>query len=125
VAAEETKGAEVTQRNLFTTNAYQQPEAVSVPFQPQSATSRHAAEEIAGDLNALQRQVLEYLQGRGKDGSTDEEGCLALKMNPSTYRPRRIELQNAGLVRDSGLTRKTASGRAAVVWISCGLPESM
>jgi hypothetical protein len=37
---------------------------------------------------------------------------------PSTYRPRRVECVEFGLVRDSGLTRPTKSGRAAVVWIA-------
>jgi len=52
----------------------------------------------------------------GTAGSTDEEGCLALDMNPSTYRPRRVELWEAGAVQDSGMTRRTKSGRWAVVW---------
>lgn len=41
--------------------------------------------------------------------------CLG--MNPSTQRPRRIELVKAGLViGPEGLTRKTSSGRKAQVW---------
>jgi hypothetical protein len=40
---------------------------------------------------------------------------LALGMNPSTQRPRRIELERRGLVVKDG-TRKTSSGRMAVVW---------
>jgi len=49
-------------------------------------------------------------------GRTDEEIQRMLKLNPSTQRPRRIELVQAGKVRDSGRTRKTKSGRAATVW---------
>jgi hypothetical protein len=49
-------------------------------------------------------------------GGTDEELQDALGMNPNTQRPRRIELVERGLVRDSGRTRKTKSGRRATVW---------
>jgi hypothetical protein len=38
-------------------------------------------------------------------------------MNPSTQRPRRIELCEAEAVIDSGLRRLTRSSRAAVVWV--------
>jgi hypothetical protein len=39
-----------------------------------------------------------------------------LGMNPSTQRPRRIELCQRNLIVDSGTTRLTTSGRKAVVW---------
>lgn len=54
----------------------------------------------------------------GTAGCTDEEGGLALAINPSTYRPRRIELVERGAVIDSSTTRRTSSGRQAVVWIA-------
>lgn len=38
-------------------------------------------------------------------------------MNPSTERPRRVELVKGGWIRDSGKTRKTHSGSEATVWI--------
>lgn len=40
----------------------------------------------------------------------------SIPMNPSTQRPRRIELQAMGLVSDTGRTRETRAGRNAVVW---------
>ena len=87
-------------------------------FRPQaqrhSPTSVAAAASLEGDtLNAMQRRVLEYLKTHGP--STDEEIASGLNMNPSTERPRRIELHKRGLVVEAG-TRKTASGRNAVVW---------
>lgn len=38
-------------------------------------------------------------------------------MNPSTERPRRVELVENGLVEDSGRVRQTDSKTEAVVWI--------
>jgi DNA-binding IclR family transcriptional regulator len=58
--------------------------------------------------------VLELLQAT-PDGLTDEEMQKRLGMNPSTQRPRRIELARRGMVVEAG-TRKTASGRNASVW---------
>jgi hypothetical protein len=39
-------------------------------------------------------------------------------MAGSTERPRRRELEEAGWIRDSGRTRKTASGHDAIVWLA-------
>jgi hypothetical protein len=80
-----------------------------------SATSAAAADSLGpATLNALQRRVLELLQAT-PDGLTDEEMARRLGMNPSTQRPRRIELARRGLVVKCG-TRRTASGRMADVW---------
>jgi predicted ArsR family transcriptional regulator len=49
-------------------------------------------------------------------GLTDEEIQTALGLNPSTERPRRVELVERGMVEDSGARRMTRSGRSAVVW---------
>jgi hypothetical protein len=64
------------------------------------------------------RLVYDYVQVMGDIGATDEEIQDILGMNPSTQRPRRVELVDAGLIRDSGATRKTRSGRPAVVWVA-------
>lgn len=50
------------------------------------------------------------------DGLTDEQIQQQLGMNPSTERPRRIELVDMGEIHDTGRTRETLSGRSAVVW---------
>jgi len=90
----------------------------TAPYQPDSDTSREAAERIEPDIASLRGQVLAYLRDCGDCGATDEEMQDMLAMNPSTQRPRRIELRDAGFVRDSGATRETRSGRNAVVWIA-------
>lgn len=81
-----------------------------------SVTSAQAADSLGpATLNAMQRRVYEFLLTCGAFGATDEEMQLALGMNPSTQRPRRIELVRRGLVVEDG-TRRTASGRNASVW---------
>jgi hypothetical protein len=80
-----------------------------------SVTSAKAADSLdATTLNRLHRQVLAFLEAR-PDGATDEEIIAGTKLNPSTARPRRIELARRGLVVEAG-TRKTASGRMATIW---------
>jgi hypothetical protein len=86
----------------------------AAPHQPHSATSRAAATAIAPDLNELQARVLGVIRLMGQ--ATDEQLQHALRMNPSTQRPRRIELAKLGLIRDSGRTAPTRSGRQAVLW---------
>jgi transcription initiation factor IIE alpha subunit len=63
----------------------------------------------------MQRRVYEFICWRP---STDEEISIELGMNPSTVRPRRIELARRGLLAEAG-TRRTASGRMATVWKKC------
>jgi transcription initiation factor IIE alpha subunit len=80
-----------------------------------SITSAAAADSLGPTtLNAMQRRVLAVLKANPQ-GLTDEEMQLALGMNPSTQRPRRIELARRGLVVTCG-TRRTSSGRNATIW---------
>lgn len=91
---------------------------IRAPFQSHSETSQRAAQAIDGSLNALQLEVLRYLRACGAEGATDDELQRDLAMNPSTQRPRRIELLAKGLICDAGMKRKTRSGRLATVWIA-------
>lgn len=80
-----------------------------------SPTSIAAAEALTPErMNALQRAVYTLLASE-PEGLTDEQIQARLGMNPSTERPRRIELARRGLVIEAG-TRKTASKRNATVW---------
>ena len=81
-----------------------------------SVTSVAAAEAIKPSAAKLRIQVLEAIK-RAPDGLTDEEAQRLTGIPGSTQRPRRIELEAAGLIRNSGRTRSTMSGRAAVIWI--------
>ena len=86
----------------------------AAPAQRHSPTSVAAAEAITPDVaNACQHRVLAFLEDHGP--ATDEEIAAGLAMNPSTARPRRIELVRHGLVVEAG-TRKTASNRNATAW---------
>jgi hypothetical protein len=84
------------------------------PYINGSATSKQAAVDISSARDTLRKRVHQYLVDNGP--STDEEIQLGLKMNPSTQRPRRVELVTAGAVRDSVIRRRTQSGRFATVW---------
>jgi hypothetical protein len=86
--------------------------------QRHSATSKAAAVAVKPKLNALQADVLGCI--RILSGATDAEIQAHLHMDPSTERPRRVELVVKGLIRDSGRTRATPSGRQAVVWEAVG-----
>jgi hypothetical protein len=89
--------------------------APRAPAVPGSATSAMAADLLGtATLNAMQRRVLELLR-ENPHGLTDEEQQAALSMNPSTQRPRRVELVRRGFVVEDG-ARKTSSGRMAAVW---------
>jgi predicted ArsR family transcriptional regulator len=79
-----------------------------------SATSAAAADSLApATLNAMQRRVLEFIAQHGP--ATDEQIATGCGMNPSTARPRRVELVGLGHVVQAGEGR-TASGRRAAAW---------
>lgn len=79
-------------------------------------TSHEAAESLA--RRATQRRtVLMILRGL-PEGVTDEElvSLIGANLSPSGVRTRRHELVEQGLVVDTGIRRKTNSGRSAIVW---------
>lgn len=89
-----------------------------LPAQRHSETSMAAArgaEKIAPTQRQLVHSVIALA---GTRGLTDEEMQAATEMNPSTQRPRRVELVTAGVVVDSGRVRPTTSGRNATVWVA-------
>jgi hypothetical protein len=90
----------------------------ALPAQRHSHTSVAAAEMAAGGAETERRRVLEYIRAQGVAGATDDEVQQALGMPGNTQRPRRRELQKAGLVRITPRTRMTASGRMASVWVA-------
>ena len=91
----------------------------SAPFQSHSPTSKQAATEIEPHLGRAQRCVYDCIRSMGADGATDDELIVAMpRYSPSTIRPRRIELEQRGLIVNSGRERLTRSNRRAVVWIA-------
>ena len=87
------------------------------PYQRHSRPSKAAAAAVAPTTATLRQVVLNYLRACGIAGATDGEGEDATGMSGDTWRPRRVELERAGLVRDGGTTRLTRSGRQATVWM--------
>lgn len=49
-------------------------------------------------------------------GMTDGEVCEALRMNPSTERPRRVECAREGWIEPLDITRPSAYGHPMQVW---------
>lgn len=91
----------------------------AAPAQRHSRTSVEAARLMSGTrAGSLRATIYRWLLERGAHGATDEEGQGALGMEGNTYRPRRIELQEAGLVAVSTAERLTKSKRWAAVWIA-------
>ena len=74
-------------------------------------TSKQAAESIYSSLPKIQKEVLLYAIGQDF-GFTDEEMNEHFQTYKSTYRSRRAELVNKGLIVDSGLVRNKMT-----VWI--------
>lgn len=81
-------------------------------------TSRAAAKQIVSQLQHLEARVFGFLNQRGAAGATAQEIEDGLKMDGSTVRPRLVTLRARGLVKDSGLRRRTHSLRKAVVWVA-------
>lgn len=80
-------------------------------------TAQAAAEGVLVRSGTQRHRVLAALERTGDRGATDDElgGLTALALN--SVRPRRLELVEAGYVMDSGDTRPSAQGNAAVVWL--------
>ena len=68
------------------------------------------------------RKILEALRA-STSGLTDEGLCEATGLQPSSLRPRRIELVESRDVAAAPWTRPTKSGRAAIVWLAVGVPS--
>lgn len=83
---------------------------------PTSLEAAHQARE-SGLAERGRELVWAALSAAGSHGLCDEEIAEITRLNPSTARPRRIELLRMGRIIESGL-RKTKSGRNAVVWMT-------
>lgn len=84
-----------------------------LPYQKHSDTSKNAAESMKNSAQSCRARVFEFIKNRGP--CSDEQIQQGLKMNPSTQRPRRIELVVMKLIEPYGFT-KTKSNRDATLW---------
>lgn len=87
------------------------------PHQKHSDTSRAAAASMIPKFKGLMLSLMKFFKARGDIGMTDEEGQYMSQVNGNSYRPARVKLQEYGLVKDSGMRRRTRSGKDAVVWV--------
>lgn len=94
------------------------PRPVFAPWQEHSQTSQDAAFAVKRTAGGMRERVFRAIAA-SPDGMTDLELEVALDMAGSTLRPRRVELHQAGRIREAG-ARLTPSGRKASVWIVAG-----
>lgn len=79
-------------------------------------TSRDAAADAVPFVQKQRARVLAHLFACGEHGATAQEIESALGMSGNSVRPRLVELREHGCAEFRGDTRKTTSGRAALVW---------
>lgn len=91
---------------------FSDPEASGAPV-----TQRKAAILVYPRSGTYRIGVLRAIAKADAHGATDEELYQATGWDENTVRPRRNELMNDGWVEDSGRTRRTPSGKDAVVWV--------
>jgi hypothetical protein len=81
-------------------------------------TSAEAALAVAPYLNEIHRQVEAYATSCGFFGFTDYELNTHFMTTSSTYRSRRSELTDMGILVDSGkVKRKEEKGRNYTIWM--------
>lgn len=95
------------------TSLIDRPDIPSRPSQRQDTSVEAAGAYSAATAQRTRSAVLTQITRRP---CTDEEIATALSMEGNSVRPRRIELVERGLVRDSGTRRLTKAKRRAIVW---------
>lgn len=89
------------------------------PYASGSDTSQAAAESMADHLSRLERTVLNLIRAFDDHGLTCDELEEKTGLAHTTASARIHALHHKlGLIRDSGVRRKTRSGRFAVAWIA-------
>ncbi len=96
----------------------------AAPYVSGNETSRQAVVAVRSKANVLRERVYAFIQRQGEYGATDAEIEAATGMAGNTVRPRRGELEVQGRIRNTGRTRATKSGRAAVVWAAAAAGET-
>jgi hypothetical protein len=74
---------------------------------------------LVEDATERRRRILAFLDSRGWEGATNDEGWRALGLpTPNSYAPTITHLRREGLVVWKGEHRDTASGNPAKVWVT-------
>lgn len=87
---------------------------VRAPYVKHSATSHAAARQIVPLARNYKERVFAYIEAH--PGATDEMVADGTRLNPSTVRPRRVELAREGRIVLETSPRMTRSGRKAQAW---------
>ena len=81
-------------------------------------TSRDAYDASKSKSKQMEHRILRHLEECGDVGATDEEMDIVFGTEKTrSNRPTRHSLTKRGRIVKSGRTRKTQSGRAAIVWV--------
>jgi len=81
-------------------------------------TSREAAHAVTPDITEIQLEVLAYAKKAGKHGFTDVDLNEHFQARGSTYRTRRSELTQMGLIVSSNIKRAyQPSKRWHTIWL--------
>lgn len=88
-----------------------------LPYVKDSETSKDAAISKEETYKHDELRVMAHLKSAGDVGATDYEIEVGTGLRQSSASARRNGLVQKGFVRDSGLKRKTRTGRYATVWI--------
>lgn len=111
------KKAKLAQATLYEVQGYPVVESIAAtwksPFVATSDASIEAAEQIKPHGPVLREKV--YLTIDTYGPLTDERIAYYTGLNPSTARPRRLELQREGRIVQAG-HGTTSSGRKAALW---------
>lgn len=82
------------------------------------STSVDAADAALPKSGTQRRKVYDFIAEQGERGATDAEIIAGLDMAHQSVGPRRLELLEAGLIRDSIQRRLTPTGQPAIVWVT-------
>jgi hypothetical protein len=86
-----------------------------IPMQNNSTRFDRIPRNRLQSITRKQRAVLEFIQDRGASGATDKQIQAGLNMCGDTQRPRRRELERAGLIREAEHPRNGCK-----VWVAIG-----
>jgi hypothetical protein len=82
-----------------------------------TATSRNAATSMQGQIGEQEGIVLLAIKNAGRVGVTRDEIAVTTGLGIPSVCARCNALLSRGVIKDSGITRRTSSGRQAVVLI--------
>lgn len=87
------------------------------PYVRKSKTSKAAAKSVKPFLPTQRLLVVRTIEAQGERGLTCDGVEEITGLRHQACSARVLELREAGLIVDSGRTRKTRSGRQAVIYV--------